>query len=208
MPWSKVPGSGWCKLDATQTITLLLNYLKQALAIPFNDELVDQMENSVVVMEQFLNSNQKPQQHNAFIASEQSLLWGHSFHPTPKSRSGVTMDDLLACSPEVGAEVPLYWFEIDNTLLDVLRLDDRSTPISMIEQLAPENSHSSKCDPLPLSSMGKCHYFAKPFSSKSDRKRKNHTAWVGREKCYQHPPYVLCTTRTQNGSQSFRSTFA
>lgn len=142
MPWSKVPGSGWCKLDATQTITLLLNYLKQALAIPFNDELVDQMENSVMVMEQFLNSNQKPQQHNAFIASEQSLLWGHSFHPTPKSRSGVTMDDLLACSPEVGAEVPLYWFEIDNTLLDVLSSDDRSTPISMIEQLAPENSHS------------------------------------------------------------------
>ncbi|MCZ8499720.1 hypothetical protein O9929_24775 [Vibrio lentus] len=27
---------------------------------------------------------------------------------------------MLACSPEVGAKVPLYWFKVDTTLLDVL----------------------------------------------------------------------------------------
>ncbi|ENP8339394.1 siderophore biosynthesis protein PvsD [Vibrio harveyi] len=149
MPWSKMPGSGWHKLDAIQTLTLLLNYLKQVLTIPFNNELVAQMENSLLVTEQFLNANTRPQQHNAFIASEQSLLWGHSFHPTPKSRSGVSMDDLLACSPEVGASVPLYWFEVDNTLLDVLRSDERHTPKSMIEQLAPEKPHSGDATLYP-----------------------------------------------------------
>ena len=106
-PWSRKSGSGWSKLDATQTLTLLLEYLKQALVIPFNHELIEQMENSLVITEQFLNSEPTHQHHNQFIASEQSLIWGHSFHPTPKSRSGVSIDDLLICSPEVGAQVPL-----------------------------------------------------------------------------------------------------
>ncbi|GAB7227351.1 siderophore biosynthesis protein PvsD [Vibrio rotiferianus] len=139
MPWAKMPGASWCKLNTSQqTLTLLLNYLKQVLAIPFNHELVEQMENSLLITEQFLNSNNQPQQHNAFIASEQSLIWGHTFHPTPKSRSGVSMDDLLACSPEVGARVPLYWFEVDSDLLDVLSSDNHAAPQAMLEQLAPE----------------------------------------------------------------------
>ncbi|MET2896736.1 IucA/IucC family protein [Vibrio rotiferianus] len=139
MPWAKMAGASWCKLNTSQqTLTLLLNYLKQVLAIPFNHELVEQMENSLLITEQFLNSNNQPQQHNAFIASEQSLIWGHTFHPTPKSRSGVSMDDLLACSPEVGARVPLYWFEVDSDLLDVLSSDNRAAPQAMLEQLAPE----------------------------------------------------------------------
>ncbi|WP_261905287.1 IucA/IucC family protein [Vibrio fortis] len=141
-PWLKTAGAGWSKLDATQTLTLLLNYLKQMLMIPFNNELVEQMQNSLLVTEQFLNADNPHQQHNAFIASEQSLLWGHTFHPTPKSRSGVSMDDLLACSPEVGAQVPLYWFEVEATLLDVLRSDTRTSPKAMLEQLAPRESDS------------------------------------------------------------------
>ncbi|MDD1827709.1 siderophore biosynthesis protein PvsD [Photobacterium sp. ZSDE20] len=143
MPWARTSGAGWCKLDATQTLTLLLNYLKQVLVIPFNHELVEQMENSLLITEQFLNVDTAPQHHNAFIASEQSLLWGHTFHPTPKSRSGVSMDDLLACSPEVGAKVPLYWFKVDSSLLDVLCSDNRKQPQTMLEQLAPEKNDSA-----------------------------------------------------------------
>ncbi|MFY2509164.1 IucA/IucC family protein [Vibrio pectenicida] len=141
-PWSKTSGAGWSKLDATQTLTLLLQYLKQALVIPFNHELIEQMENSLLITEQFLNSEPTHQHHNQFIASEQSLIWGHSFHPTPKSRSGVSIDDLLICSPEVGAEVHLYWFEVESTLLDVLQSDKRKTPHTMLGKLAPEKSHS------------------------------------------------------------------
>lgn len=142
LPWAKMPGSGWAKLDATQTLTLLLNYLKQVLAIPFNHELIEQLENSVLVTEQFLNVAPKSH-HNEFIASEQSLIWGHTFHPTPKSRSGVTMDDLLAFSPEVGAQVPLYWFEVDTSLLDVLSSDGEANPAQrMLQQLAPQHTTS------------------------------------------------------------------
>ncbi|PMK03245.1 IucA/IucC family protein [Vibrio sp. 10N.261.55.A7] len=141
-PWAKVPNAGWCKLDSTKTLTLLLNYLKQVLSIPFNHELVEQMENSLLITEQFLNSDVSPQHHNTFIESEQSLIWGHSFHPTPKSRSGVSIDDLLACSPEVGAKVPLYWFEVNSALFDVLSSDKRNTPQTMLEKLAPSASRS------------------------------------------------------------------
>ena len=56
-PWAKMPGAAWCKLDATQTLTLLLSYLKEVLTIPFNHELVEQMENSLLITEQFLNSD-------------------------------------------------------------------------------------------------------------------------------------------------------
>lgn len=140
-PWLKMPGAAWCKLDATQTLTLLLNYLKQKLMIPFNQELVEQMENSMLLTELFLNSDNLPEYHNAFITSEQSLLWGHAFHPTPKSRSGVSIDELLACSPEVGAKVILYWFKVDRSLLDVLSADYRATPHTMFEQLMANDSN-------------------------------------------------------------------
>ncbi|WP_060586587.1 IucA/IucC family protein [Aeromonas schubertii] len=143
LPWAKMPGSSWAKLDAKQTATLLLNYLKLVLAIPFNRELIEQLENSVLVTEQFLNVEPK-YHHNEFIASEQSLIWGHTFHPTPKSRSGVTMDDLLAFSPEVAAQVPLYWFEVDSSLLDVLTCDGESAPVRrMLQQLTPQHAASN-----------------------------------------------------------------
>lgn len=41
----------------------------------------------------------------AYLASEQSLLFGHRFHPTPKARTG-DADSWLAYSPEAGAAFP------------------------------------------------------------------------------------------------------
>lgn len=71
LPWAKMPGSGWAKLDATQTLTLLLNYLKQVLAIPFNHELIEQLENSVLVTEQFLNV--APKSHHNELSLQNNL---------------------------------------------------------------------------------------------------------------------------------------
>ncbi|MFG3506518.1 IucA/IucC family protein [Streptomyces sp. NPDC047821] len=41
-----------------------------------------------------------------YLASEQSLLFGHRFHPTPKARSGDTAS-WLSYAPEAGASFPL-----------------------------------------------------------------------------------------------------
>lgn len=47
---------------------------------------------------------------NTLLRSEQTLLYGHPFHPTPKSSEGFTEDDLADYAPELGASFPIaYW---------------------------------------------------------------------------------------------------
>jgi len=45
-----------------------------------------------------------------FLAAEQALLLGHPFHPTPKSRDGVTGQEAAELSPELRGSFPLHWF--------------------------------------------------------------------------------------------------
>ncbi|MBD0383536.1 IucA/IucC family protein [Paenibacillus sedimenti] len=45
-----------------------------------------------------------------YLRSEQSLLFGHPFHPTPKSSEGLTEQDLVRFAPELHASYRLdYW---------------------------------------------------------------------------------------------------
>ncbi len=50
------------------------------------------------------------QGHINFKDSEQGLLIGHNFHPTPKSRDEFSDDDLKKYSPEFGGHFALQWF--------------------------------------------------------------------------------------------------
>ncbi|WMZ63506.1 IucA/IucC family protein [Staphylococcus pseudintermedius] len=43
-----------------------------------------------------------PPHQNHYIASEQSLYLGHPFHPTPKSATGFTDEDIEQYAPECG----------------------------------------------------------------------------------------------------------
>ncbi|MEU5346549.1 IucA/IucC family protein [Streptomyces sp. NPDC020766] len=52
----------------------------------------------------------------AYLASEQSLLFGHRFHPTPKARTG-DADSWLAYSPEAGAAFPLRHLAVREHLI-------------------------------------------------------------------------------------------
>ncbi|MDX3231527.1 IucA/IucC family protein [Streptomyces sp. ME19-01-6] len=45
--------------------------------------------------------------HLTYLASEQSLFFGHRFHPTPKARSG-SADSWARFAPETGARFPLH----------------------------------------------------------------------------------------------------
>ncbi|WP_448315756.1 IucA/IucC family protein [Streptomyces sp. CO7] len=44
-----------------------------------------------------------------FLGAEQSLLLGHPFHPAPKSREGLTDEELVRYSPETRGAFPLHW---------------------------------------------------------------------------------------------------
>lgn len=102
---------------------LAINTLIEDIASQTNQhdltELLEQIENSVKVTRLFLNH--QPERHLLpnYLRSEESLLWGHPMHPSPKSRQGVDQAALLACSPEVSARFQLYWFSIDPVLLSL-----------------------------------------------------------------------------------------
>ena len=53
----------------------------------------------------------------AYLKSEQSLAYGHPFHPTPKARSGIAPDDLVLYSPESEARFQLHYFAVQKELL-------------------------------------------------------------------------------------------
>ena len=48
---------------------------------------------------------------------EQALLFGHLNHPAPKSRDGLSGDELAAYSPELGGRFAVHWFEADAELV-------------------------------------------------------------------------------------------
>ncbi|WP_343820263.1 iron transporter [Dyella marensis] len=125
-PYLKAAGEGWRCADARTTIHFLLERL--APECGFNAELLAQSANSIEITRHLLElSADAMTSGDALIDAEQGMLWGHALHPTPKSREGVPLAQVLACSPEARVRVPLYWFRIDPGLLRSLGRDARAT---------------------------------------------------------------------------------
>lgn len=79
-----------------------------------NDEFLDQVDSShagmtaaLEAMEERSASPVDATVHDAYLASEQSLHFGHRFHPTPKARTG-SADSWSRFAPEAGARFPLH----------------------------------------------------------------------------------------------------
>lgn len=117
--FGKPMGKPWQVLGTHAAIQALLEHMAMLTQTEPNIELQAQIHNSLQNMQRFLAHARVPY-INALQHTEQSLLWGHPFHPSPKSRSGVQAEQLLLCSPEVGAAFQLHWFEINPVLLKEL----------------------------------------------------------------------------------------
>lgn len=124
-PWLKAVNQPWTCLNIHQLIDYIHDYIAARYQLSINQELKDQIVNSISVTTAFLQStthncrniqSDKPT-HNDYIYSEQALLWGHAYHPSPKSRQGVKMTSLLAHSPETQSQFSLFWFKIDPSLV-------------------------------------------------------------------------------------------
>ncbi|MCA1842410.1 MAG: hypothetical protein LC792_04335, partial [Actinobacteria bacterium] len=59
---------------------------------------------------------------NPFLAAEQSLRFGHPFHPAAKASPGFSADDVDRYAPEMAASFPLHWLAVDPALLQEDRL--------------------------------------------------------------------------------------
>uniref|UniRef100_UPI0025EA668E IucA/IucC family protein n=1 Tax=uncultured Xanthomonas sp. TaxID=152831 RepID=UPI0025EA668E len=126
-PYLKADGRPWHCLDAEALVRLLLQELSEGEHAP-NLELLAQSANSIAITAQLLRQADAAQPTGeALIDAEQSMLWGHAFHPTPKSREGVPLEQVLACAPEARSAFPLFWFRIDPRLYRAQGDDVRAT---------------------------------------------------------------------------------
>ncbi|SFG15758.1 Siderophore synthetase component [Halobacillus alkaliphilus] len=71
-----------------------------------------------------------------YIEAEQSLLFGHLMHPTPKSKQGLTDDEDRMYSPEYKGRFQLHYFSADPVLVDQDSSLDRSAAELIYEDAA------------------------------------------------------------------------
>lgn len=62
----------------------------------------------------------------SFITAEQSLVYGHHMHPTPKSREGFAAHEVSTYAPELGGSFPLSYFAADPEIVSEWSQGDRS----------------------------------------------------------------------------------
>jgi siderophore synthetase component len=130
---------------------LIISDLSLRENTPFNDDLMQQIEESIRTMQHLLDTHRQPRLEShemidtplqKYIRSEQQLLTGHPFHPTPKSRSGWSQEDEKKYSPEHKAELKLRFFQIPLawTLSDSLDGENVSAMLSAL------TAHSQTAD--------------------------------------------------------------
>lgn len=128
--YQKSSGKPWTLLEWEAVATLLLRELSLKYQLPPNSELMEQIRNSVAVTTTLLSVpvlerlTDDPAQ--AYIDSEQSLVFGHPFHPAPKSRQGFSDEDLVRYSPEMRTRFPLHYFAVPRETIVQRSLLDES----------------------------------------------------------------------------------
>lgn len=137
----KVENKAWALLEWESLAALLLRDMALEHGVPPNTELMEQIRNSVAVSTEVLTvpvpATIPVDPVDAYIDSEQSLTFGHPFHPTPKSRQGFSDEDLLRYSPEMRTRFPLAWFAVPRE--DIAQQSLLATPCDrLIAANAPE----------------------------------------------------------------------
>ncbi|ELS58755.1 IucA/IucC family protein [Streptomyces viridochromogenes] len=100
-----------------------------------NEEFLEQITSSHEAVETALAARRAPREPDdrlaplqAYLASEQSLLFGHRFHPTPKARTGDPRA-WSAYAPEVGAAFPLRHLAVRADLIAEEHADPRAVAV-------------------------------------------------------------------------------
>lgn len=132
--YHKAENKPWTLLDWEALAAVLLREMALQHEVAPNVELMEQIRNSVEVGTEVLalpvSDSISADPVEAYIDSEQSLTFGHPFHPTPKSRQGFSDNDLRRYSPELRTRFPLVWFAVRR------------------EDLAQQSLMSASCDEL------------------------------------------------------------
>ncbi len=127
----------WHRLNGLTLAYLIETELSGSYDTPFNGDFLASIENSLQMTELITHRNDHLFQHPiTFIEAEQSLTFGHPFHPNPKSRTGFSLNDAKRYSPECKANFPLHYFAIRREYLIQDSLTSKDTA-SLIQEEGP-----------------------------------------------------------------------
>ncbi|MDT0319649.1 IucA/IucC family protein [Streptomyces millisiae] len=100
-------GGAWRPLRHAALVDLVAEEMRAATGRP-NDPLTAQMAASRTVVEALLAARDRATPpDDPWLRSEQALVMGHPFHPSPKARGGGPPADWLRYAPEAYARFPL-----------------------------------------------------------------------------------------------------
>ncbi|SFE47830.1 Siderophore synthetase component [Lentibacillus persicus] len=107
------------------------------------DELLLRVIQSEQIMEQFIKERWEDKAHLSapdftFLEAEQSLIYGHLLHPTPKSRQGFSEEEMVTYSPEMKGAFPLHYYRIHNSYIYQDSMLDKST-VNLLKQMVRED---------------------------------------------------------------------
>lgn len=148
-------GSGTCERawSAVDALSLQLMMLQELFAAaPDSEErleLVARVVESHRAMGQYVRyprsnpTGGAPRARRTFIESEQSTIWGHWLHPTPKSRQGFHVWQHAHYAPELSGRFRLHFFAAHRRWVRQASLVDR-TAEELVHQIACHGSERAR----------------------------------------------------------------
>lgn len=123
----------WLPVDFTSAIMMLIDniYAKDVNQLSTSDnkiELLNRTLESLQIMQDYLSQrlNDPSLDSPDYINSEQSLIFGHWLHPTPKSRQGIHAWQHKNYTPELQSKFQLHFFAVSRRLLQQNSLVEES----------------------------------------------------------------------------------
>jgi siderophore synthetase component len=127
---------GWSPLGWRRLAELVAGELELTTGSA-NPEFEAQVEASHDAIATMIGEGRRPA-GDPFLDSEQALLAGHRFHPSPKARQGT---DWPRYAPETGSRFPLHWLAVREDAVaeegDVSLLDRLGPPVREGYQVLP-----------------------------------------------------------------------
>lgn len=120
----------WIPVDWARLADLIAGELELATG-EANPEFLGQVRDSHIALSALLASPPAPS--NGYLASEQSLVAGHRFHPSPKARQGKP-SEWLPYAPEAQARFQLRWLAVRSELIAE---DGDISEFSALEAIGP-----------------------------------------------------------------------
>ncbi|QBM18979.1 hypothetical protein MARI_31220 [Marinobacter sp. JH2] len=138
----------WAEIEPFQAMCLLVRelYARSAGMVPElrklrELELLHRLTDSYGVMTRYVAKRRHdPRLHqNGFLEAEQSLLFGHASHPTPKSRQGMPEWQQDAYAPELTNRFQLHYFMVHKSCVE----EDSATalPASTMAEFLIKGGH-------------------------------------------------------------------